>query len=30
MVEFALPKNSKVREGKTHPAPDRAGNLRNF
>lgn len=30
MVEFALPKNSKVRTGKTHKAPDGAKNVRNF
>ena len=30
MVEFALPRNSKVHKGKTHPAPDGATNLRRF
>ena len=30
MVEFALPKNSKVREGRTHPAPAGAKNPRKF
>ncbi len=30
MVEFTLPKNSKVRTGKTHPAPEGARNPRRF
>ena len=30
MVEFALPKNSKVRTGKTHPVPEGARNPRRF
>ncbi|MEE8189672.1 MAG: succinate dehydrogenase iron-sulfur subunit [Kiloniellales bacterium] len=30
MVEFTLPKNSKVRKGKDHPAPQGAKNLRKF
>ena len=30
MVEFNLPKNSKVRKGKAHPAPPGAKNLRRF
>ncbi len=30
MVEFALPKNSRVRAGKTFPAPEGAKNLRKF
>ena len=30
MVEFTLPRNSRVTEGKTHPAPDGARNIRNF
>lgn len=30
MAEFALPKNSKIREGKTWPAPDGAKNLKTF
>ena len=28
MVEFALPRNSRVRVGKTWPAPEGAANLR--
>lgn len=30
MVEFALPKNSKVKKGKLHKAPEGATNVRNF
>jgi succinate dehydrogenase / fumarate reductase iron-sulfur subunit len=30
MVEFNLPANSKIREGKTHPAPNGAGNVKTF
>ena len=30
MVEFTLPRNSRVTEGTTHPAPDGARNIRNF
>lgn len=30
MVEFSLPKNSKVKKGKLHKAPDGATNVRNF
>ena len=30
MVELALPKNSKVKTGKTHKAPDGATNIRKF
>ena len=30
MVEFNLPKNSKVKKGKTHKAPDGAKNIRRF
>ena len=30
MAEFALPKNSKITEGKTHKAPAGATNVRNF
>ncbi len=30
MVEFALPKNSKIREGKTWPKPEGATNLREY
>ena len=30
MVEFNLPKNSKVQKGKAHPAPDGASNTRTF
>ena len=30
MVEFALPKNSKIQKGKTHKAPDGASNVRKF
>ena len=30
MVEFALPANSKVTEGKTHKAPEGATNVKNF
>ena len=30
MVEFNLPANSKIREGKTHPAPAGAGKVKTF
>ena len=30
MVEFALPKNSKIQKGKTHKAPEGASNIRKF
>ncbi len=30
MAEFALPKNSKVRKGQRHPAPEGAKNVRRF
>ncbi len=30
MVEFSLPKNSKVKKGKLHKAPEGATNVRNF
>lgn len=30
MVEFALPKNSKIQQGKTHKAPQGASNIRKF
>ena len=30
MVEFNLPANSKIREGKAHPAPSGAGNVKTF
>ncbi|MGA8291921.1 MAG: succinate dehydrogenase iron-sulfur subunit, partial [Rhodoplanes sp.] len=30
MVEFTLPKNSRVTEGKVWPAPQRATNLREY
>ncbi|MEK9683420.1 MAG: succinate dehydrogenase iron-sulfur subunit [Rhodospirillaceae bacterium] len=30
MVEFALPSNSKVKEGKTHKAPEGATNIKRF
>jgi succinate dehydrogenase / fumarate reductase iron-sulfur subunit len=30
MVEFNLPANSKIREGKTHPAPAGAGKIKTF
>jgi len=30
MVEFALPRNSKVKRGKTHKAPAGAGNVKSF
>jgi len=30
MVEFVLPKNSRVTEGKTYPAAESAGNVRRF
>jgi len=30
MVEFNLPKNSKIKKGKTHKAPDGAKNIRRF
>ena len=30
MVQFNLPKNSKVAKGKTHPAPEGAGRVRRF
>ncbi len=30
MAEFALPANSKIKQGKTHAAPDGATNLRTF
>ena len=30
MAEFTLPKNSVIRGGKTHPAPQTPGRLKNF
>ena len=30
MVQFTLPKNSKIRTGKTWPKPEGAKNLRKF
>ena len=30
MVEFALPKNSRIGVGTTHPAPENATNIRRF
>ncbi len=30
MVEFNLPANSKISEGKTHPAPSGASNVKTF
>ena len=30
MVEFTLPANSKVRPGKTYPAPAGAANVKRF
>jgi succinate dehydrogenase / fumarate reductase iron-sulfur subunit len=30
MVEFTLPRNSKLRDGKTHKAPDGADNVKSF
>ena len=30
MAEFALPANSKIKQGRTHKAPDGAGNVRAF
>ena len=30
MVQFALPKNSRVKRGKTWPKPEGATNLRKF